>query len=252
MYDFQKANTWKRISAALFDFIMLVMVIMGVAYLFSCAINYTSYFTELEAHYARYEKDYNLDFDISLEEYNALSEEDRATFDEASVAFSKDEAVNKTYRMLLNLTLVIAIFSILISYLLLEFLVPLLFKNGQTLGKKIFGIGVMRIDGVRLTPFLLFVRSILGKYTIETMIPVFCAVMIYFNSMVAAAVMVIGILLIVQLGLLIANRERTPIHDKLSSTVTVDLTSQMIFETVEDLLAYKEKKAKEAAERAEY
>lgn len=252
MYDFQKANTWKRISAALFDFIMLVMVIMGFAYVLSTAINYTSYFNELEAHHARYEKDYNLDFDISLEQYNALSEDERAIFDKASNEFSKDEAVNHTYRMLLSLTLLIAIFSILISYLILEFFVPLLFKNGQTLGKKIFGIGVMRIDGVKLTPFLLFVRSILGKYTIETMIPVFCAVMIYFNSMVAAALLILGIMIIVQLGLLIANRERTPIHDKLSSTVTVDITSQLIFENVEELLAYKEKKAKEAAERADY
>lgn len=252
MYDFQKANTWKRISAALFDFIMLVMVVVGFAYALSSIINYNSYFNELEAHYARYEKDYNLDFDISLEEYNALSEEDRATFDEASNAFSKDPAVNKTYQMLLNLTLLIAIFSILISYLILEFLVPLLFKNGQTLGKKIFGVGVMRIDGVKLTPFLLFVRSILGKYTIETMIPVFCAIMIYFNTMTGAALLVLGVMLIIQLGLLIANRERTPIHDKLSSTVTVDLSSQMIFDTVEDLLAYKEEKAKQAAERAEY
>jgi len=252
MYDFQKANTWKRISAALFDFIMLVMVIMGFAYALSSAINYTSYFSELEAHYARYEENYNLDFDISLEEYNALTEEERATFDEASTAFSKDAAVNKTYNMLLSLTLVIAIFSILLAYILLELVVPLLFKNGQTLGKKIFGIGVMRIDGVRLTPFLLFVRSILGKYTIETMIPVFCAVMIYFNAMTAAALLILGIMLIVQLGLIIANRERTPIHDKLSSTVTVDITSQLIFENVEELLAYKEKKAREAAERADY
>lgn len=252
MYDFQKANTWKRISAALFDFIMLVMVIMGFAYVLSSAINYTSYFSELEAHYARYEENYNLDFDISLEEYNALTEEERATFDKASNEFSKDAAVNKTYNMLLSLTLVIAIFAILLAYILLELVVPLLFKNGQTLGKKIFGIGVMRIDGVRLTPFLLFVRSILGKYTIETMIPVFCAVMIYFNAMTAAALLILGIMLIVQLGLIIANRERTPIHDKLSSTVTVDLSSQMIFESVEDLLAYKEKKAREAAERADY
>ena len=231
---------------------MLVMVVMGFAYVLSSAINYTSYFNELEAHYERYEKDYNLDFDISLEEYNALSEEQRATFDKASDEFSKDVAVNKTYRMLLSLTLVIAIFSILLAYLLLELLVPLLFKNGQTLGKKIFGIGVMRIDGVRLTPFLLFVRSILGKYTIETMIPVFCAIMIYFNSMAGAGFIVLAVMLIVQLGLRSANRERTPIHDKLAANVTGDITSQLIFENVEELLAYKEKKAQEAAERAEY
>lgn len=252
MYDFQKANTWKRISAALFDFIMLVMVVVGFAYALSSIINYNSYFNEYVAHRTQYGEKYGIDFKISAEEYNALPEDERAVYDEASKEFSKDAAVNKTYAMLMNLTLLIAIFSILISHLVLEFLVPLLFKNGQTLGKKIFGVGVMRIDGVKLTPFLLFVRSILGKYTIETMIPVFCAIMIYFNTMTGAALLVLGVMLIIQLGLLIANRERTPIHDKLSSTVTVDLSSQMIFDTVEDLLAYKEAKAKEAAERAEY
>ncbi len=31
MYDFQKADMWKRISAWLFDFIMIGIVIVGVA-----------------------------------------------------------------------------------------------------------------------------------------------------------------------------------------------------------------------------
>ena len=38
---------------------------------------------------------------------------------------------------------------------------------------KIFSIGVMRYDGVRVSPLLMFVRTILGKCTIETLIPLF-------------------------------------------------------------------------------
>jgi hypothetical protein len=38
---------------------------------------------------------------------------------------------------------------------LLEFLVPYLLKNGQTVGKKMFSLGVMRVDGVKISTFSL-------------------------------------------------------------------------------------------------
>ena len=81
--------------------------------------------------------------------------------------------------VLVNYTFIIISFSILIGFLIVEFLFPMIFKNGQTLGKKIFGIGVMRVDGVKVTTPILFVRSILGKFTIETMMPVLMVIMIY-------------------------------------------------------------------------
>ena len=59
--------------------------------------------------------------------------------------------------------------------------VPLKLGNGQTIGKKVFGIGVMRVDGVQLTTIQLFIRTILGKFTLETMIPVYIVLMIFFN-----------------------------------------------------------------------
>ena len=140
-------------------------------------------------------------------------------------------------------TILIIVFSILVAFLLLELLVPLLLGNGQTLGKKIFGIGVMRIDGVKLSPLLLFIRTVLGKYTVETMVPVLLVVMAVFspNAFLMLALIVIGILSVVQLGLLIANSARTPLHDKLAQTVTVDFASQLIFETYDELLAYRKK-----------
>ena len=129
----------------------------------------------------------------------------------------------------------------MVAFLLLEFLVPLLFGNGQTLGKKVFGIAVMREDGVKLSPVLLFARTILGKYTLETMIPVFILIMIYLNLMGMSGTLAIVGLLIAQLILIIVTKAHTPIHDKLAHTVAVDMASQMIFDTPEDLLAYKKR-----------
>ncbi len=241
MYDFQKANMWKRISAALFDFILLITVIAGMALLLSVVMGYDGYMTRMNEKYTEYEEAYGLSFDITSEDYNALSPEEKAVYDEANEAFGKDEEAIYLQSMLFNNALIIVIFSILLAYLLLELLVPLLFKNGQTFGKKIFGIGVMRVDGVRVTPVLMFARTVLGKCTVETLVPVLIVVMILFGIMGFFGTLVILGLLLLQIILVAATRARTPIHDLLAQTVTVDIASQMIFDTPEELLAYKKR-----------
>ena len=152
--------------------------------------------------------------------------------------------------MLINLTMIIIIFSVLISYILLEFVLPLFLKNGQTIGKKTFGIGVMREDGVKISPFVLFARTVLGKYTIEFMFPLLIIIMIYFGFLGIVGIIVLLGMLLLQLILLIATYERTPIHDKLARTVAVDISSQRIFDSAEELMEYKQRLHAEAAEES--
>lgn len=241
MYDLQRASLWKRLSAALFDAILLAIAAVGIALLLSTVLGYSQYTEQMEAAKTRLEAEYGLDFDISLEEYEALPETKKELYNQANEAYGKDPDANRAYSMMFNLSLIITTFSILAAFLLLEFLVPLLLRNGQTLGKKIFGVGVMRIDGVKLPPVLLFARTVLGKYTIGTMIPVYVIIMIYFHIMGIFGTVIIGALLLVQMILLFGTRNHTAIHDKLSQTVTVDLASQLIFDTPEALLAYKKR-----------
>jgi len=99
----------------------------------------------------------------------------------------------------------------------------------------------MRTDGVKITPLLLFVRTVLGKYTVGTMLPVMLAVLLYFGVMGPIGLLPAAALLFAQVLLLFATPAHTPLHDKLAHTVTVDLSSQMIFETPEELLAYQTK-----------
>ena len=238
MYDFQKANLWKRISAALFDFIILCIAVVGFALLLSAVLGYDGHVAQLESVYNEYEAGYQVDFDVDV---NTLTEEQREQYDTAKEALLSDDRVLYSNGMIINLTFVIVTVSVLIAYLLLEFLVPLLFRNGQTLGKKIFGVAVMREDGVRMTPLLLFVRTVLGKYTVETMIPILIIIMIYLGVMGIVGVVVVFGLLIFQIILIIANKARTPLHDVLSHTVTVDFASQMIFDSTEDMIAYKKR-----------
>ena len=241
MYDLQKADLWKRISAWLFDMILLVILIVGAALLLSAVLGYDSVSNDLGAIEASYEQAYGVSFDLTADEHDALEESQRQLIDEAYSAFAHDQEAVGLYELLLNLTLLIVTFSILAGYLVMEFAVPLLLGNGQTLGKKVFGIGVMREDGVKLTPLLLFVRTVLGKFTVETMIPVMIVIMILFGTMGTFGLIVLIALFGVQVVLLCATRARTPIHDKLAHTVTVDLSSQRIFESAEALLEYKTK-----------
>ena len=245
MYDFQKANMWKRISAALCDFILLAIVVVGMALLLSTVLGYDNYVTQFNDLKASYEEKYEIDLQA---DYNELSDEDKARVDEADKAFAADPDANYVYGMIINYTFIIVIFSILIGYLLVEFIIPLLFKNGQTLGKKIFGVAVMREDGVRLSPTLLFVRTVLGKYTVETMIPVLIIIMVSLGVMGIIGTAVVVALLIAQIVLIIVTKARTPLHDKLAHTVTVDYASQMIFDTPEEMIAYKKRIHAESVE----
>ena len=251
MYDFQKANVWKRISAYLFDFIILAVLAVGMALLLSTVLGYETHTARLVEIKDTYAAEYNVDLDITIEEYEAMSEEELELYNRANEAFSKDSEANYVYGMIFNLTFIIITFSLLISFFVLEFLVPLYFKNGQTLGKKIFGLAVMREDGVRITPVILFARTILGKCTVETMVPVFTIVLIFLQAMGTVGLIILGGLLIIQIALILGTKARTPIHDKLAHTVTVDFASQMIFDTPEELLAYKKRIHAEQVESKE-
>lgn len=252
MYDLQRANFWKRISAYLLDAILLLMLAVGIFGLLSWVFGYQSYADEIQAGYDKYAAEYGIDADISAEDYDALPEEEKQKYIDASEAMQKDERLNYAYMMFMNLTLLITTFSILLSYLLLEFVVPLLFKNGQTIGKKVFALGVMHTNSVRVSPVALFVRSILGKYTIETMVPVLLIIRMIFGSGGILGLIIMLILAIMQIVFLATTKGRLAIHDMLSSTVVVDLPSQRIFNSADELIEYKKRLHAERAEKADY
>lgn len=252
IYDVQKASMWKRMSAWLLDLILLAVLAVGIGALLSWVTGYDGYNEKLLACYTRYESEYGIAFDVSQEQWEAMSEAEQKQYNDAYQALLQDEEAMHAYNMVVNLMLMIVSVSILIAYAVMELVVPLILKNGQSLGKKVFGLGLMRSDGVQITPFMLFVRTILGKYTIETMIPVLVALMVFFGTIGVIGPTIVFVLLVVQLVLLGVTRNHTAIHDFLSHTVVVDLSSQMIFRTPEDLIAYKQKIAAEKAAKQEY
>ena len=64
MYDLQKANMWKRISAGLFDFILICILSVGIAALLSFVLKYDGYYDTLNERYAAVGEELNIDFFI--------------------------------------------------------------------------------------------------------------------------------------------------------------------------------------------
>lgn len=236
----QKANFWKRISAYLFDMMLTVMLAVGIASAISAFVSYDKHVAKLESYYIEYEQTYGVDFDITEEQFNKLSQEELDNFQAAQDALGTDERVLKAYNTMFYLTMAIVGGGLLIGHLILYFVIPLFFKNGQTLGKKVFGVAVMRSNCVKLSNPILFIRSILGLYTIETMVPVLFVLMIYFGSLGIVGVIAIILLFVLQVIVMCSTQTHSSIHDLLADTVVVDFASQQIFDSQEELIAFKQ------------
>jgi uncharacterized RDD family membrane protein YckC len=243
---------WKRISAALFDLILLSVMVAFLAMVLSSLLGFDTYNSALDDCYKKYETEYGISFDITLDDYNAMTQEQIDLYDQAYQAFSVDADAIYNFNVIVRLTITIASISILLGYLGLEFAVPLFLKEGRTLGKKIFGIGLMRSYGVRVTPVALFIRTFLGKFAIETMIPVLIILMIFWGTIGIVGPLVIAGIALLQIVLLAVSRNNSVIHDRLSDTVVVDMESQMIFDSEEELIAYTKRLHAEKASKQVY
>ncbi len=248
----QKASFGKRIIATIFDMITIVILAVGLAVGLSSALKYDSFMDTVNNAYVKYEKQYGVEFQITYDEYNALSDEAKANFDKASEALNKDEDVVYAYNMLINLSLIIASLSVLFGVVLVEFVVPLILKNGQTLGKKIFGIAVMHVESIKVSGVQLFARAILGKFTFEIMIPLAIIMMIFFNLIGIMGSIILLAIAVAEIICLVYNKKNMLLHDVIAATVCVDLLSQRIFESREEKEAFIKKRALEEAEKAVY
>lgn len=250
--DLQKANIWKRVSAGLFDGILLGILAVGIAVLISLITGYDAKTQALSGYYAQYERQYGVSFSVTEEEFFASSPEEQARYEEAYAALTADPEVLRAYQTVLNLTLVMISLGLLLAFAILEFFIPFYLGHGQTAGKKIFGIAVMRTSGVRMNTVSFFIRTFLGKYTVETMIPVLILILLYFNAIGLAGTLVLIGLLILQLVLFFVTPGHSLIHDRMADTVAVDMSSQLIFDTEEARLEYIKKEAAEKASRSVY
>lgn len=207
-----------------------------------------------------FETENDLTYDISEEDYNALDEETRKKYDSINGRIDSIGNAKSIYAKELKYTyslipLMVSI-GVFLSVLIFEFIIPVAFKNGQTIGKKVFGLAVMHTNGVRVRPFSMFVRSILGMYVFEMMVPIYLILMAFFYHVLSGyiAIGVIVAIVILQIAVFAYTFKSTAsvLHDLIARTVCVDFSSQMIFDSEEELMEFKKAQQNELAERDEY
>ena len=212
--DLQKASIWKRISAWMFDGILFGILAVALGVVLSWVLGYDGYALELEQGYQKYETQYGVTFEMTQAQFEAMTEEERTNYNAAYEALIADEKAMYAYNMMMNLTLVILSLAILLAVAVVDWLIPMKLGNGQ-----------MRTDGVMLNSMQLFPRSLLGKYTVETMGPVLIILMIYWGTMGVAGTAVLAVLLFGQLGCVLFTHTNSAIHDLMAGTVVVDYGS---------------------------
>ncbi len=157
--------------------------------------------------------------------------------------------VNRQRDLVNSMLIMMISVGLLLSYLILEFILPIIFKNGQTVGKKVFSICLVRPDCVRITTLSLFARTFLGKYAVETMFPVLLIFMLLSGNLGMLAIILFAAITILNIILYFATKNHTPIHDIFAYTVAADMKEQMIFASEEELNQMKAELQREAVQR---
>ncbi|MDE6617563.1 MAG: RDD family protein [Clostridiales bacterium] len=271
MFELRKTGIVRRASASLLDVILLVVLTTGFMFILSLICNYSDqeklsnqYYGEWEdfrkTHVAAVAEYYGYDYQTTGSEYTITKNGEKSSLDElmktlgnskgedaatkaaydASLKLTPVDKVNWQYQYVYNLLFMMISVGLLLAFIVLEFILPLIFKNGQTVGKKVFGICLVRPNCVKITNLSLFARTILGKYAIETMFPVLLVFLFIFGGLGILALILLAALALLNIVLFFATKNRTLIHDLLAYTVAADMRTQMIFQTEDELV---EKKA---------
>ncbi len=232
MNDLQRAAFSKRLFAFLADLILASILISGIYFVMSAALGVDGYNARYNEIMTSYEEEYGVKFGVTAEEYGGMTPDEKENYKAAVDAMNNDaeakEAISTSYR----LVFIIFASGIIVSMAILEFAVPLAFGDGRTLGKRLFGLGVMRRSSVKISPTVLFVRGVVGKAVFEMILPVLILL-----SALAGATGFFGIVLLVvfavaEIAAYAISRTGAFLHDILADTVVIDWDSQMIFDSI--------------------
>lgn len=203
-FDTNKASLLKRFSAFLLDLVILIGLSALFISILSKITDYDFYSTQL-------------------------------IYDRAYEDLIADPESVESYRRLVQLTAFNLSFGVFLAFFLGEFIIPLIFGNGMTLGKRIFGLCLMRKGGWKVNWISLLVRAVLGKYIIETMVPLLVFMMILFGSSGMIGPVIITVLFILEIILLFTSPCHQAIHDLVADTVVVE-KNQKIYCSEEDAI----------------
>ena len=129
MFDLQKANMTKRISAFIFDLIITMTLTVAFGAVISFISGYDKHYDACVSVITRYEKEYDLSYYIDENEFTSLSESDRLSYEKMCDAIAKDEDFIYHNHYYFNLSLLIISLGILLAVLVVDFIFPVFLKE---------------------------------------------------------------------------------------------------------------------------
>jgi len=163
--------------------------------------NYPELFT-----YSEEAKKYVISGDVSKsEDYNKFFQ--KSISDATTIYLNSDEIARNAYQQLRTLSTINQISSLVASVLITYLLFPMIFKYGETLGKKMFGLRVVSAKGTdfKVNKLQVFVR--------------FCC---YGIVEIIVSLFTYGIPLLISTIIMCATKNKTAIHDFAAQTLVLD------------------------------
>ena len=112
--------------------------------------------------------------------------------------------------------------SALLSAIVCYIVMPLIFKNGTTIGKKIFKLGLATYDGYKFSNYQLILRIVpFAILDLAMLIPVWSSILL--------VVSVFLVVLLTSFALMMASPKKAALHDFAARTIVVDLKSSTLF-----------------------
>lgn len=114
------------------------------------------------------------------------------------------------------------VFAALLSAIVCYIVMPIILKNGSTIGKKIFKLGLATYDGYKFSNYQLLLRLVpFAIMDLAMLIPVWSSILL--------VVSVFLVVLLTSFALMMASPKKAALHDFAARTIVVDLKSSIIF-----------------------
>ena len=227
MLEIKKAGLVKRGIAALVDLILIAALCIGVGFVVSPMTNYDEKIQEYEELIDEYTEKYGIDTELTQEQFDKMTKEEQDAYnmrvEEANAALNEDEYALELYYDIIVLSLFNVTVYILVAYLVLGFVVPLLFGNGQTIGKKLFGIGSVSFSGNRINIIQLLVNSGIKGVSLWLVPAMYCFAFMDLGVSFVHLRYAIALLCLINIICFLATKNRLWLHNVISGTVCADV-----------------------------